>query len=216
MTADVGRLLEQFCAKKSVKFSDFVATWKELDFYLIYWPGTDRLQKAEVIEQLLWTGVTCMCEVGGSSEIHHRVAGLYLAYAVYYTQPEPKLMVRVTTRQWETVKQLHLQMKKDKILDADYIFCRLKASSAFVLCAFPRPMCLSTYAAEQLTPQLEKYNMLPDRKGMEAFLEEVEAVTEDYDQQKKEMAFFLPQHLLNFPVLTDQMKACLENLDTVT
>lgn len=66
-----------------------------------------------MIQLLLEVGVSYVC---ADNKVEVRVAGLYLLYAVYFTQPcSPKVLVRLTLNHWCVLQQLHAELRQNKV-----------------------------------------------------------------------------------------------------
>ena len=66
-----------------------------------------------MIQLLLEVGVRYACAEG---ELTNRVAGLYLLYSVYFTQPcSPRVLIRLTLEYWTAMQQLHAELRSNKV-----------------------------------------------------------------------------------------------------
>ena len=66
-----------------------------------------------MIQLLLEVGVRYACAEG---ELTNRVAGLYLLYSVYFTQPcSPRVLIRLTLEYWTAMQQLHAELRNNKV-----------------------------------------------------------------------------------------------------
>ena len=66
-----------------------------------------------MIQLLLEVGVRYAC---AEEELTNRVAGLYLLYSVYFTQPcSPRVLIRLTLEYWTAMQQLHAELRSNKV-----------------------------------------------------------------------------------------------------
>ncbi|CAI8052787.1 snRNA-activating protein complex subunit 1 [Geodia barretti] len=68
------------------------------------------------------------------SRDHERLAGLYLIYTVFCTQPlNPKALIRVTADDWTALIELQEVIREKKYAEAGYILHYLRKERAFTL-----------------------------------------------------------------------------------
>ena len=69
-----------------------------------------------MIQLLLEVGVRYAC---AEKELTNRIAGLYLLYSVYFTQPcSPRVLIRLTFKYWEAMEQLHEELRTNTVRKA--------------------------------------------------------------------------------------------------
>ena len=65
---DLGNLIERFQLKRSIRYSDFVTAWHELEFYKICYGRSNPVEQAEFIDTIfqITTKFLCMRDVSKS------------------------------------------------------------------------------------------------------------------------------------------------------
>jgi hypothetical protein len=208
MVADARSLLADVVSKRSVRYSDFKESWTEREFWFVYCAGTDPLRKEEVVTCLVVEGMRYL--ISRSRPVHERLAGLYLIYTVFCTQPlNPKALIRVTADDWTALIELQEVIREKKYAEAGYILHYLRKERAFTLTYTSQQKCMTRGSSDNSSQQLYRTFLTSSRSLHPHFLsslsKEIEEHMSDYHSTKDQRKVFFPQHLLNPPQLPQQL-----------
>lgn len=129
MGIDFENLISEFVATKTVRYEKFATVWKDMNFGLIYCGLATTQEKEEFMEEAFQLAVMYLSP---PFDFQQRTGGLYLLYALYFTQGHlPQIKVRMTLEQWRHLMDLYKCLKKQGHLDACYVLMRLRAQKAF-------------------------------------------------------------------------------------
>ncbi|XP_006825729.1 snRNA-activating protein complex subunit 1-like [Saccoglossus kowalevskii] len=132
---DCETLLHKFVQTESVRYEQFAAIWRQMNFTLVRCGLKTQTHVKEFMEDTFLTVTSFFLPPYG---FQVRVGALYLLYAFYYTQTEePKIKIRITLNQWPSVLAFHEEVKRQQHFDADYIFRKLRMEKAFLFVATP-------------------------------------------------------------------------------
>eukprot|EP00794_Sanderia_malayensis_P003549 gene3549-4052_t len=194
--SDLTALFEKFDEKGSLRFEDFCEVWKSMNFSFIH------SGKRTLSDQIKATMRLMRCITGffhPETEFQYRIAALYTAYSVYYTQLSiPRVKIRMTVTMWKDLKDLHKLVKRYQHLDIDYIITKLENDQAFHFTAMPK---LLEYGKKELMTNMDSYgsevsterkSYQPDQyvedlvQGLDV-IEKVSQVDDEYKAAKEEV-----------------------------
>ncbi|XP_013378808.1 snRNA-activating protein complex subunit 1 isoform X2 [Lingula anatina] len=145
---DMQSFVEEFTATESVRYEQFAEIWREKKMSLIFCGRQTERELKEFTEDMF---SVVLQYLGSSQTFQVQVAGLFLLYGLYHTQPlKPKAKVRVTREQFQSILQFHREVKNQGHLDVDYVFQKLKIQRAFdfVANAHPCDILQATHTAD--------------------------------------------------------------------
>ena len=196
--ADAISLLKRFTEKGSFDFETFQREWMETKFYFIHCAARDDLLKKNILETIFETMTQVITKE--SSSLIERIGALYIWYAVYFTEPTQHFVkIRVTAEVFAMVENFHLELRRCGHVHADYVLCRLKSFSAFLVCLLPRKMCMGQQG-EYVDCQLDamgKQTHIDPQSNVMCGLRHCQSMLSVYHAQKKALEDHLPTHLLN-------------------
>lgn len=124
---DCEKLVNSYVALNSTSFSEFVSLWKSLQFDFIF-AGQGEGDIDYFIFHVFHIAKS-FCDVSNAQPV--RVAGLYLLYLLYYTQPlKIKKSIRLTPNDLLHLKALALHYKYHN-KEVSYAFYKLMLDNAF-------------------------------------------------------------------------------------
>uniref|UniRef100_A0A673NEX4 snRNA-activating protein complex subunit 1-like n=1 Tax=Sinocyclocheilus rhinocerous TaxID=307959 RepID=A0A673NEX4_9TELE len=136
--SDCEELLGRFQQTESVRYEEFSAIWREMDFSGVFF-GTQSDHEKRYFTRLIFTIAYRYILPPYSFQI--RVGGLYMIYGLYNTQLIwPKEKIRIALKDWYDVQKLIADAKSCQHLDVVYIFKRLLSSKAFCFTAMPQKL----------------------------------------------------------------------------
>lgn len=145
---DVETLLDKFSKCDSLRFNDFSAVWRGMDFSAIHYGRKDMREKREFVEETFKV-VLKFALYPYAFQI--RVGAIYMLFGIYTTQlTTPKVRIRIVPRDWYDLMNLHEELKQTGHVDADFILRKLKDQFlAFSVVAAVNSYCREDrYAAE--------------------------------------------------------------------
>ncbi|KAL8615808.1 hypothetical protein ACOMHN_048516 [Nucella lapillus] len=122
-----------------------------------------------------------------------RVGALYLLYGLYLTQPcLPKVKIRVTREDWEHVKSLEDEFKRQSHHDTNFILQKLLLDGAFYFCAVAQE-ARSRYSQSEETNKSMAESLREDRQRIDSLfsdeiLEQLGMIHGRYHKQKVRVA----------------------------
>ncbi|XP_064389688.1 uncharacterized protein LOC135337645 isoform X5 [Halichondria panicea] len=190
VSEDAELFISKFLERNSQQYADFVEAWNEMKFARFYCIPelcgdkvltSSNLTLIEVIHKLLQVGVSHMTKGDGPG--NSKLAGLYLCYAIYYTQPlEVKVRIRVTLDKWNTVDKMYTDFKERKMFLAKTLGDKVMAHQA----------------------------CLPDSRSVLEGLACATSNLGDYDRMKESLSMFLPPHLLEPSILPGKIESVMK------
>ncbi|KAL1254620.1 hypothetical protein QQF64_016849 [Cirrhinus molitorella] len=183
--SDCEELLGRFQQTESVRFEEFSAIWREMDFSAVFF-GTHSDHEKRSFTQLTFTIAYRYILPPYSFQI--RVGSLYMIYGLYNTQLTwPKEKIRIALKDWYDVQKLITDAKTCQHLDVVYIFKRLLSSKAFCFTAMPKKLTFEGSGRVQHNVN-EEFRDRRDRVAELAsteMLEEIANVHGHYERLKK-------------------------------
>lgn len=130
---DFETLLHRFASASTVRYAKFAEIWKEMKFSL-YCAGRETFREArEFVEECFKIAVQFWLP---PSSFLVRAGALYLLYGLYYFQlVAPKVKIRITAKDWQSVVEFQDEAREQQHLDLDYIFQKLLVDKAFIFAA---------------------------------------------------------------------------------
>lgn len=135
---DVKILFSQFYDKQSVRFEDFAAEWKALNFTSIFAANYRNTPSAKmrIVERAFRVASEFLSE---ESTFLYRVATVYMLYTVYLKQLcVPKVKIRMTPTMWKDLMDFLGIVVEHQHLDVAYIIQHLRDHHAFIYTALPK------------------------------------------------------------------------------
>ncbi|XP_043093516.1 snRNA-activating protein complex subunit 1a isoform X2 [Puntigrus tetrazona] len=183
--SDCEELLGRFQQTESVRYEEFCAIWREMDFSSVFF-GCPSIHEKRCFTQLALTVAYRYVLPPYSFQI--RVGGLYVIYGLYNTQLIwPKEKIRVALKDWYDVQKLINDAKGCQHLDVVYIFKRLLSSKAFCFTAMPQKLTFESSERFQYNVNEEfrdRRNRVAELSSIE-MLEEIANVHGHYERLKK-------------------------------
>lgn len=169
----------------------------ETKFYFIHCVVKDDFIKKHILDTIFGTMTEVIVE---GSSLLECVGALYTWYAVYFTEPmQHWAKIRLTVEMYKIVEEFHKELRKCGHVHADYVLCRLKSFSAFLVCVFPGKLCMGQQG-EQVNHQLdmmrEQSHVAPQSELMLS-LRSCQSMLSEYQSQKEALQDHLPIHVLN-------------------
>uniref|UniRef100_A0A8C1ATP8 Small nuclear RNA activating complex, polypeptide 1a n=1 Tax=Cyprinus carpio carpio TaxID=630221 RepID=A0A8C1ATP8_CYPCA len=183
--SDCEELLGRFQQTESVRYEEFSAIWREMDFSSVFF-GTQSDHENRSFTRLTFTIAYRYILPPYSFQI--RVGGLYMIYGLYNTQSIwPKEKIRIALKDWYDVQKLIADAKSCQHLDVFYIFKRLLSSKAFCFTAMPQKLTFE--ASERVQHNVneefrDRKNRVAELASIE-MLEEISNVHDHYEKLKK-------------------------------
>eukprot|EP00795_Rhopilema_esculentum_P014529 gene14529-5595_t len=201
-TSDLLLLFQKFDKGGSLRFEDFSKEWRELNFSFIHCGKRTSGDRHQGTERLF----RCISGyLNPETPFQYRVAAIYCAYAVYYTQLcNPKVKIRMTMPMWKDLKNLQEVVREHKHRDIDYVITKLENDKAFLFTAMPKQL---EYGNKELMTNMEtagsqvnysrKY-YVPDQyvedtiQGLD-FVESIAGLEDEYMAVKEDIFKNLPE-----------------------
>ncbi|CAM9783760.1 unnamed protein product [Lampetra planeri] len=135
---DCEQLLDRFRRTDSVRYEDFAAVWRDMNFSLIHHGFVKDQDRKEFTEELILLASQYMSPI---YSFQVRVGALYLLYAIYHTQLcQPRRKIRLALKEWDDLSKLYQEIVEQEHYDADYIYRSLCDQHAFHYTALPAPL----------------------------------------------------------------------------
>ncbi|XP_073672740.1 snRNA-activating protein complex subunit 1a [Garra rufa] len=183
--SDCEELLGRFQQTESVRYEEFSAIWREMDFSTVFFGNLSNHEKRS-FTRLTFT--TAYRYILPPYSFQIRVGGLYMIYGLYNTQLIwPKEKIRIALKDWYDVQKLIMDAKSCHHLDVVYIFKRLLSSKAFYFTAMPKKLTFDGSGRVQHNVN-EEFRDRKDRVAELAsieMLEEIANVHAHYERLKK-------------------------------
>uniref|UniRef100_S4RFS6 Small nuclear RNA activating complex, polypeptide 1a n=1 Tax=Petromyzon marinus TaxID=7757 RepID=S4RFS6_PETMA len=136
--ADCEQLLDRFRRTDSVRYEDFAAVWRDMNFSLIHHGFVKDQDRKEFTEELILLASQYLSPI---YSFQVRVGALYLLYAIYHTQLcQPRRKIRLALKEWDDLSKLYQEIVEQEHYDADYIYRSLCDQHAFHYTALPAPL----------------------------------------------------------------------------
>ncbi|XP_071948274.1 snRNA-activating protein complex subunit 1-like [Antedon mediterranea] len=135
---DCEQLLDAFVKTENVRYEDFVNIWKRMNFSFIYFGLKNQVDQRDFTEEAFQVATTFLMS---PYTFQVRIGALYLLYGLYFTQiQDPKIKIRIALNNWQELIALYEDIQKQRHLDAEYVYLRLKFDKAFMVTATSKPM----------------------------------------------------------------------------
>uniref|UniRef100_A0A4W4HHT6 Small nuclear RNA activating complex, polypeptide 1b n=1 Tax=Electrophorus electricus TaxID=8005 RepID=A0A4W4HHT6_ELEEL len=196
---DCEELLGRFQQTMSVRYEEFAAIWKTMDFSSVFYGYTTRHEK-RAFSRLAFATVYNYFLPPYSFQI--RVGAMYMLYGLYHTQLVwPKEKVWIALKDWVHVQRFVSDAFSCQHLDVVYIYQKLVSERAFLYTAMPKPVH---------SPFLISYHNMEgggQDLGKCFLMQEIANVHAHYERIKKglSMSSSVSVTLLN---LTGQLQKC--------
>lgn len=203
---DAHLLTSRFAAKKSTKFEDFKTEWLKCKFYYMHCVGRDTYSKVAIIESIFTTMMETLLDI--NTDHFERLGCLYLCYSLYCTQSKTDIKIRITLDQYEAMKTFHSQLRaNEQLQEADFVLCRLKSLSAFLVCAYQRKKCMG-HQTDPVAGELSSCGYQPSldpSSDLMAKLHDCQKQLKDYEYSKQSVSDHLPLNLTTQSDVLDKL-----------
>ncbi|XP_036398522.1 snRNA-activating protein complex subunit 1b [Megalops cyprinoides] len=138
LKADCEDLLNQFQKTESVRYEEFTAIWRKMNFSSIFY-GKMAGNEMRAFSRLILTIAYQYFLPPYNFQI--RVGGLYLLYGLYHSQlASPKEKIRFALKDWENVQKFQTDAMNAQHYDVTYILRRLFSEKAIYFAAMPKQL----------------------------------------------------------------------------
>ncbi|OAD55313.1 snRNA-activating protein complex subunit 1, partial [Eufriesea mexicana] len=182
---DCEQLITRFERADDIRFQTFCEIWKDMKFSLIFTGRPSFLELLEFCEESL---NICKQFLLLPPRFKERIGGLYLLYGIYYKMPIDQFKIRVKVDDWQSIMDLHAEIKEGEHLDANYILCKLIANNAFSFCIFDSEFGLEKYYRVKNTKCFNPYSVLPTLKDLtdkHQILSKISEISKAYEEKKQ-------------------------------
>ncbi|XP_062858584.1 snRNA-activating protein complex subunit 1a [Trichomycterus rosablanca] len=204
--SDCEELLGRFQQTESVRYEDFAATWRSLDFSNVFYGMTARHEKRPFC-RLVFTVVYDYFLPPYSFQI--RVGALYMIYGLYYTQPVwPREKVWIAQKDWVHVQRFVSDAVSCQHLDVVYIYRKLVSEKAFLYTAMPKQLVFDSkrnFVNKDLNDEFQERPARVAELVNAGTLEEITNVQTHYERIKQAVSTSISVTPVN---LTAQLEEC--------
>ncbi|KAJ8341310.1 hypothetical protein SKAU_G00336010 [Synaphobranchus kaupii] len=212
--SDCEDLLSRFQRTESVRYEEFAAIWRKMDFPSIFY-GKMAANEMRAFSRLVMT--TAYPYVLPPYNFQIRVGGLYLLYALYNTQlAVPKEKITIALKDWESIMKFQQDAVNSQHYDVCYIFRKLLSDKAVFFAAMPKPLSFQVKRKPKRHLVCEAFRDRPARvKDLitTETLEEISNVQEHYEKVKATITASSGQSDTAISLINKDLGACLQ--DTV-
>ncbi|XP_076873013.1 snRNA-activating protein complex subunit 1a [Brachyhypopomus gauderio] len=135
---DCEDLLGRFQQTKSVRYEEFAAVWKSMNFSSVFYGYATRHEKRS-FSRIAFATVYNYFLPPYNFQI--RTGALYMIYGLYHTQLVwPREKVRIALKDWVHVQQFLSDATGCQHLDVVYVYQKLVSERAFLYAAMPKPL----------------------------------------------------------------------------
>ncbi|XP_036405231.1 snRNA-activating protein complex subunit 1-like [Megalops cyprinoides] len=213
LKADFEELLRRFQQTETVRYEEFSAIWREMNFSSIFY-GAMSSNEIRLFSRL--TLIVAYQYFLPPYSFQIRVGGLYLLYSLYHTQlASPREQIRLALKDWSTIEQFRQDVQNAEHYDAAYIFSKLFKGKAFFFSAMPKQLSFQVKRKPQRHVVCEEFRDDPVRVRelvSEETLQEMENLQEHYSKVKKALCASAeggnPGLLLSQNDLVQQLRNC--------
>ncbi|XP_053330794.1 snRNA-activating protein complex subunit 1 [Spea bombifrons] len=182
---DCETLLSRFQATDSVRYEEFLAIWKDMQFSKIFVGGMRTLERNAFTGEAF--SIACLYFLPPYT-FQIRVGALYLLYGLYSTQLcEPKRQIRISLKDWSEVQSFHQDLISANHLDAAYVFLQMRLKRAFHFTAMPKFLTFQIHKNTPNSSGREEFKDVQDRVSnlvTSDTLEEIQNIHEHYRKTK--------------------------------
>ncbi len=207
-------LVKKFAAKKSLKFEDFKSEWLGCRFYLMHCLGKDTYSRISIIERILIVVIDRALDE--SVEFHERLGSVYLCYSLYCTQlNSDSVKIRINVTQFNVLQLFIDELRSNGVHDADYVLCKLKSFSAFLVCACQRKKCMGMSQQNDMATTTElsladNEQCSSSRSDLLLTYDRSHNMLQEYQQLKRSISLHLPSHLTEVSNILDKEQIQLD------
>ncbi|CAK9833541.1 snRNA-activating protein complex subunit 1 [Anthophora retusa] len=184
---DCEQLITRFERADDIRFQTFCEIWKAMKFSLVFTGRPTFLELLEFCEEAL---NVCKQFLLLPPRFKERIGGLYLLYGIYYKMPIDQFKIRVKLDDWQSIMELHAEIKEAEHLDANYILCKLIAENAFHFCIFDSEFGLEKHYRVKNAHCFNPYSVLPTLKDLSdkhQMLSKIDALSKAYEEKKQSL-----------------------------
>ncbi|KAG5857718.1 snRNA-activating protein complex subunit 1b [Anguilla rostrata] len=183
--SDCEDILSRFQRTESVRYEEFAAIWRKMDFPSIFY-GKMAANEMRAFSRLILT--TAYPYLLPPYNFQIRVGGLYLLYGLYYTQlVAPKEKITIALKDWENIMKFQQDAMNSRHYDVCYIFRKLISEKAFYFAAMPKHLYFHVKRKPKRQEVCEEFRDRPARVKeliTTETLEEIMNVQEHYEKVK--------------------------------
>ncbi|KAG9336616.1 hypothetical protein JZ751_002963 [Albula glossodonta] len=203
LKSDCEDLLSRFQRTESVRYEEFSAIWRKMDFPSIFC-GSMAANEMRAFSRLTLNIAYPFFLPPYNFQI--RAGGLYLLYGLYHTQlASPKEKIIIALKDWENIKKFQQDSANAQHYDVCFIFRKLLSDKAFYFAAMPKHLSFRVKRKPKKHTVCEDFWDQPMRvKDLVTtdMLEEVMNVQEHYEKLKADIS--TPGHPVSDINLTDK------------
>ncbi|KOC68573.1 snRNA-activating protein complex subunit 1 [Habropoda laboriosa] len=182
---DCEQLIARFERADDIRFQTFCEIWKAMKFSLVFTGRPTFLELLEFCEEAL---NVCKQFLLLPPRFKERIGGLYLLYGIYHKMPIDQFKIRVKLDDWQSIMELHAEIKEAEHLDANYILCKLIAENAFHFCIFDSEFGLEKHYRMKNAQCFNPYSVLPTLKDLSdkhQMLSKIDVLSKAYEEKKQ-------------------------------
>ncbi|XP_062379489.1 snRNA-activating protein complex subunit 1b [Sardina pilchardus] len=198
LKTDLEELLNRFQRTDSVRYEDFSAIWRDMNFGGIFL-GIKNLKEKNEFSRMALTAATAYLLPPYAFQV--RVGGVYILYGLYHSQSSfPKQKIRLALKDWEDVQAFTQDAMGSQHYDVVYILHKLLGAKAFHFTAMPVPLVFVKDKKQRGTTNAEvaaKPASRPQKLVTTQMLEEVANIHQHYKQLKESVVVQNPESNLN-------------------
>ncbi|KAG9282822.1 snRNA-activating protein complex subunit 1 [Astyanax mexicanus] len=136
--SDCEELLGRFQQTDSVRYEEFAAIWRDMDFSSVFYGMTTRLEK-RTFTRLAFATVYSYFLPPYSFQI--RAGALYMFYGLYHAQiPLPKEKIWIALKDWVHIQNFVSEALSCQHLDVVYVYRKLESEKVFYYTAMPKQL----------------------------------------------------------------------------
>lgn len=180
---DCKKLMTRFNQAEDLRFQTFCEIWKDLNFSLIFKGKQKVAELMEFCEEVLHLSKQYLF----SATFKERICGLYLLYGIYYKMPLTQFKIKVKLTDWQSIMELHTEIREGEHLDANYILSKLIVDNAFHHCLFDYEYTFERGFQEKNNQDSNPYSVLPSIKSLtekNQIFDKINTLSSSYQQLK--------------------------------
>ncbi|XP_052818668.1 snRNA-activating protein complex subunit 1-like [Mya arenaria] len=135
---DIETLLQRFSESGTVRYEKFAEIWRDMNFSFFCAGRQSQRECREYVEEVFQVAIPYWLP---PSSFLARAGALYMLYGMYNHQlVVPKVKIRVSPAQWQTIQEFQQEARDQQHLDLDYVFQKMCLEHAFQFVATSREM----------------------------------------------------------------------------
>ncbi|WAQ94959.1 SNPC1-like protein [Mya arenaria] len=126
---DIETLLQRFSESGTVRYEKFAEIWRDMNFSFFCAGRQSQRECREYVEEVFQVAIPYWLP---PSSFLARAGALYMLYGMYNHQlVVPKVKIRVSPAQWQTIQEFQQEARDQQHLDLDYVFQKMCLEHAF-------------------------------------------------------------------------------------